>query len=56
MNFQEFNSYLAPVGLILAGIIIKFSNNNELFGSLKKRWYVFFILGLLLLILKIVKI
>ncbi len=36
MNFQEFNSYLAPVGLILAGIIIKLSNNNELFGSFKK--------------------
>ncbi|MCD0475885.1 hypothetical protein LPB87_15905 [Flavobacterium sp. EDS] len=43
MNFQEFNSYLAPVGLILAGIIIKLSNNNELFGSFKKRWYVFLI-------------
>jgi|GEM_PF-5629088 len=50
MSFQEFNSFLAPIGLIIAGIILKFSNNIELFGSLKKRWYVFLALGLLLLL------
>jgi hypothetical protein len=53
MNFQEFNSFLAPIGLIIAGIIIKVSNNTELFGSFKKRWYILIILGLVLLLLKI---
>ena len=52
MNFQEFNSYLAPIGLIIAGLIIKFSENTEVFGSYKKRWYIFLILGSLLLLLK----
>ncbi|MEG2101797.1 MAG: hypothetical protein RRY99_09825 [Flavobacterium sp.] len=53
MNFQEVNSYLAPIGLIIAGIIMRVSNNTEVFGAFKKRWGIFIIMGLVLLLLKI---
>jgi hypothetical protein len=40
MNFQEFNSYLAPIGLILAGVVMKLSKNNVMFGKFKKYWWI----------------
>lgn len=36
MDFQLINSFLAPIGLIVAGVIIKISKNNETFGVFKK--------------------
>lgn len=53
MNFQEINNYIAPVGLIVAGIVIRISKNKETFGVFKNYWYLFIIGGFLLLLFKI---
>lgn len=55
MDFQVIISFLAPLGLIVAGIIMKISNNNEKFGSVKKYWLVFILLGFFSLLFKIYK-
>ena len=49
MDFQQINSFLAPIGLIIAGVFMKLSKNNETFGFIKKYWLWFIILGALLL-------
>jgi hypothetical protein len=49
MNFQEINSYIAPVGLIVAGLVVRLSKNKETFGVFKNYWYLLIIIGLLLL-------
>lgn len=54
MDFQLINSFLAPIGLIVAGVIIKISKNNETFGVFfKKYWFGFILLGMLLLIFRL---
>lgn len=55
MDFQVIISFLAPLGLIVAGIIMKISNNNEKFGSVKKYWLVFILLGFFSLLFKVYK-
>lgn len=55
MDFQLINSFLAPIGLIVAGVIIKISKNNETFGVFKKYWLGFILLGMLLLIFRLYK-
>ncbi len=52
MEFSVINSFLAPIGLIIAGILIRFSKREEL-ASFRKRWYIFVILGVLLLVLRL---
>ena len=47
MSFDEFNSFLAPIGLIIAGLIIKFAKNKERFGTFKDKWYILVLLGLI---------
>ncbi len=53
MNFQEFNSFFAPLGLLVAGIIMRLSNNQEMFGGVKKYWLLFIIGGILLLSIRL---
>ncbi|WP_291106397.1 hypothetical protein [Flavobacterium sp. UBA6195] len=55
MAFQEINNYLAPTGLIIIGLIIKFSKNKEFFGAFKNFWLFFVIIGVTLLFLKLFK-
>ncbi len=55
MAFQEINNYLAPIGLIIIGLVIKFSKNKEIFGVFKNFWFFLVILGVLLLFLKLFK-
>lgn len=44
--------YLVPIALIVTGIIIRFSKNNEQFGSFKAKWYIFILLGVALLLMR----
>jgi hypothetical protein len=55
MDFQQINSFIAPVGLIIAGVIMRLSKNNETFGFLKKYWLWFIILGAFLLLFRLYK-
>ncbi len=55
MDYQEINNYLAPIGLIVMGIIIKFSKNKEVFGVFKNFWLFFVLLGVFLLLFKLLK-
>jgi hypothetical protein len=45
MSFDEINSFLAPLGLIIAGVIMKLSNNQLMFGKAKKYWLYFILMG-----------
>lgn len=53
MSFQEINSFIAPIGLIIAGVVIKLSKNNEMFGKFKKYWLFFVVGGVILLLTRI---
>ncbi|MEA9414171.1 hypothetical protein [Flavobacterium sp. PL02] len=53
MSFQEINSFIAPMGLIIAGVAMKLSKNNEMFGKFKKYWLFFVIGGVILLLTRI---
>jgi hypothetical protein len=53
MSFQEINSFIAPIGLIIAGVVMKVSKNNVMFGKFKKYWWFFVIGGLILLLTRI---
>lgn len=55
MDFQQINSFLAPLGLIIAGIVMKLSKSNQTFGSIKKYWLAFIILGGILLLYRFYK-
>lgn len=52
MSFREIIGFLVPVCLIVAGILIKLSDNEEL-NSFKKRWLVFVGLGVLLFLFRL---
>jgi hypothetical protein len=56
MDFQQINSFIAPIGLIIAGIIMRLSKNNETFGFIKKYWLWFIILGTFLLLFRYINI
>jgi hypothetical protein len=49
MSFDEINSFLAPLGLIIAGVIMRLSNNQVMFGNAKKYWLYFILSGVFLL-------
>jgi hypothetical protein len=53
MNFEQINSFLAPVGLMIAGVVIKISKNKETFGLFKKYWLGFIVLGAILLLYRV---
>ncbi len=55
MNFGELNSFLAPTGLIIAGIVLKLSGRKEQDSFFKKHWYLFIILGVVLLVYRVFK-
>ncbi|NQX80679.1 MAG: hypothetical protein HRT66_01620 [Flavobacteriaceae bacterium] len=55
MISEYISEYLTPFLLILTGVYLKFTKSNYDFGKYKKRWYVFLLLGLGLLSLKIIK-
>ncbi len=55
MSFQEINSFIAPIGLIIAGVFMKLSKNNEMFGKFKKYSLFFVIGGLILLLTRILR-
>jgi len=41
MNFLEISSFVAPLGLIIAGIIMKTSSNKEKFSYVQKYWFIY---------------
>lgn len=55
MSFQEINSFIAPLGLIIAGVIVKLSENNEAYGKFKKYWLFFVIGGVILFLFRLYK-
>lgn len=55
MKIQGLLEYLPPLGLIIAGIIMKVSVNKEIFGKMDKYWVYFIVLGLLLIVFKFIK-
>ncbi len=55
-NFYTISNFFGPIGLIIAGIILKVSKYNQrMFGSFQKYWYVFIILGIINFIFKFYK-
>lgn len=55
MEIKQILSLVAPIGLIVAGVIIKISKSKERFGIFKNFSYFFIILGTLLLVYRISK-
>ena len=55
MDFNTVISLIAPIGMIVAGILIKLSREKEKFGVFANYWYLFILGGGILLILRIVK-
>jgi hypothetical protein len=53
MNFEEINSFIAPLGLIIAGVIMRLSKNQVMFGSVKKYWLLFIFMGVFLLSIRV---
>ncbi|WP_291285699.1 hypothetical protein [Flavobacterium sp.] len=53
MNFQQINSFIAPLGLIIAGLIMRLSTNQVMFGKVKKYWLSFIITGSFLLLTRV---
>ncbi|WP_374173028.1 hypothetical protein [Flavobacterium tructae] len=54
MNFNTLISLIAPSGIIVAGVLIKLSRDKEKFGVFAKYWYLFILVGGMLLMLRIV--
>ena len=52
MKLQNLNEYILPLLLIIAGIITKSSNNQEMFKRIKKYWYIPVLIGIMQIILK----
>jgi len=44
MEFQEFSRWFAPLGFIIAGVVIKVSKKDGQLHAFKKYW-LFFIIG-----------
>ena len=55
MGFGEFSDFLAPLGLAIAGLLMKFSKNKEQFGSIKKYWLFFIVLGVFIFSFRLFK-
>lgn len=55
MSFIEISSFIAPVGLIIAGIVMKVSNNKEKFSYVQKYWFLYILIGFLLLFNRLYK-
>jgi hypothetical protein len=55
MNFLEISSFIAPLGLIIAGIIMKTSSNKEKFSYVQKYWFIYILTGFVLLINRLYK-
>ncbi len=53
MDLHQIKSFIAPIGLILVGVMMKLSKNQEVFGAFKKYWFLFVIGGVLLLLAKL---
>jgi hypothetical protein len=53
MNFEEINSFIAPLGLIIAGLIMRLSNNQIMFGNVKKYWLFFVLMGVFLFSIRV---
>lgn len=53
MSFQEINSFIAPLGLIIAGLIMRLSSNQVMFGKVKKYWLFFIFMGVFLLSIRV---
>lgn len=56
MKFIEISSFVAPIGVIIAGIIIKTSSNKEKFSYVQKYWFIYILMGFVLLINRLYKI
>jgi hypothetical protein len=55
MSFLDISSFIAPIGLILAGIIMKVSKNKERFSYVQKYWFFYILIGLFLLFNRLYK-
>ena len=55
MSFQEINSFIAPLGLIIAGLIMRLSSNQVMFGKVKRYWLFFIFMGVFLLSTRVYK-
>jgi len=54
MTFSQILSIIAPLGILITGILIKFSKREDL-QSFKRRWLLFVVIGGLLLTYRIYK-
>jgi hypothetical protein len=54
MDFQQIISFVAPTGLVIAGVYIKTSNKEEIY-KFKKYWLFFVIGGALMFLYKLFK-
>lgn len=52
MTFREIIGFLVPIGLIVAGILIRLSKKEELV-SFKKKGIVFIVIGIVLFLLRL---
>jgi zinc transporter ZupT len=43
MDFQQISSFVAPIGLVIAGVYIKTSNKEEIYKF--KKYWLFFVIG-----------
>jgi hypothetical protein len=54
MDYRQIFGLVASAGLIVAGLILRFSKqDDQKFGNYQKRWYVLVVIGTLLLLLKL---
>lgn len=48
-------SFIAPIGLIIAGLYLKLSNKDSNIKKIKKYWFFYVLAGILLLINRLYK-
>jgi len=55
MELENFQKYIAPFGLLIAGLVMKFFKNKEIFRGVDKYWFYFVLMGVFLIIFKFIK-
>ena len=52
MDLENLQEYISPVGLIIAGVVMKVAKNKKMFQGVDKYWFYFVLLGVVLMFLK----
>ena len=54
-ELKDFQEFISPLGLLIAGLIMRFYKGNEMFRGVDKYWFYFVLMGVLIIFLKYIR-